>query len=266
MSEFQRKDTEREWRVLEIEDDEHPDTPHIIGVEIERSVWKSPPLASGTITLRAYGLAGAAGDVTGEHGRFLGAFGGHFDLNANPTASTYTLTGGNMVLAEDLRGLRIGTYLQNEVVRWSKAQDAPGLIVPIGLSPNDALTTGERDRRNRFYEQFGIVFDWTPADHGIERASGRSQPTLTIADVHELPFVEGMRVLDAGNALRRFARRVERAEAKQRHAEDMRQGAKRSHEHERETDRQLRRAAFWLAGIASAAVVVLAVILGRVTA
>ncbi|RBH51717.1 hypothetical protein C3F00_033385, partial [Pseudomonas sp. MWU13-2860] len=57
---------------------------------------------------------------------------------------------------EPMRGQRIGTYLMNEVVNW--AQRWPEADVhPIRLNSNQGYEEN-RARRNRFYEQFGIVF------------------------------------------------------------------------------------------------------------
>lgn len=74
-----------------------------------------------------------------------------------------------------LRGHHVGTYLQDEIVRWAKQW--PGAIVtPITLSGDDALDESNKLRRNRFYEQFGIVFEY---DNG-DKSSGLSMPMLAV--------------------------------------------------------------------------------------
>lgn len=68
-----------------------------------------------------------------------------------------------------LRGFHLGTYLQDEVVRWAK-QWPNAAIRRISLSPVDSQDEN-RERRNRFYEQFGIQFDYADG-----RKSGTSKP------------------------------------------------------------------------------------------
>jgi len=58
----------------------------------------------------------------------------------------------------ELRGHRIGTFLMNEIVLW--ARQWPTVAVnPIELLEGQAYN-GNRARRNRFYEQFGLVFNY----------------------------------------------------------------------------------------------------------
>ncbi|MEJ5154603.1 hypothetical protein WH240_05245 [Gluconobacter wancherniae] len=78
--------------------------------------------------------------------------------------------GGAVYLEPDsLLGNRIGSFLMNQIVQWAtKWPDAE--INPIKLLPHQGH--GEnRLRRNRFYEQFGITFDYDDKKHssGIGR-------------------------------------------------------------------------------------------------
>jgi hypothetical protein len=67
------------------------------------------------------------------------------------------------------RSLRLGTYLFDVIVGW--AQQWKGATVnSIWLADGDGYTEN-RDRRNRFYEQFGLVFDYDDAT----KRSGRSR-------------------------------------------------------------------------------------------
>jgi len=70
----------------------------------------------------------------------------------------------------ELRGLRVGTYLMNEIVLWAK-QWSGATVQSIQLVAGQA---GEenKERRNRFYERFGLVFDYRDPD----RREGRSRP------------------------------------------------------------------------------------------
>lgn len=86
-----------------------------------------------------------------------------------------SITGGSVMLdLAHLRGFHLGTYLQDEVVRWAK-QWPNAAIRRIWLSPVDSQDEN-RERRNRFYEQFGIQFDYAE-----ERKSGTSTPMLASA-------------------------------------------------------------------------------------
>ncbi|HCN71834.1 MAG TPA: hypothetical protein DIS96_08975, partial [Pusillimonas sp.] len=68
-----------------------------------------------------------------------------------------SITGGNVMISPaHLRGYGLGTYLQDEVVRW--ARQWPGAAVrQISLSKVDATPENE-ERRDRFYAQFNIKF------------------------------------------------------------------------------------------------------------
>lgn len=70
----------------------------------------------------------------------------------------------------ELRGQRVGTYLMNEIVNW--AQQWPEATVN-----RIKLLSGQADeenlpRRNRFYERFGLVFEY----HDPEHREGVSKP------------------------------------------------------------------------------------------
>ena len=71
-----------------------------------------------------------------------------------------------------LDGQRIGTYLMNEIVQcvqqWPEAT-VNGIELLAGQAHGD-----NKARRNWFYEQFGLVFDYTDPEH----REGRSRPML----------------------------------------------------------------------------------------
>lgn len=69
---------------------------------------------------------------------------------------------------ESLRGIGIGSLLMLPLVRWAKSRPCNVPVVPINLQGLDAKTDAERERRNRFYEKLGFVFDYE--DH--ERTYG----------------------------------------------------------------------------------------------
>jgi len=106
-----------------------------------------------------------------------GEFGGRF-LQCDNSVS---LTRGAIFLdLTGLKGCRIGTYLMNEIVQW--AQQWPDASVnPIELKKGQGCSENKK-RRNWFYEQFGIVFDYVDP----ENREGISRPML----VNELMIVK----------------------------------------------------------------------------
>jgi hypothetical protein len=89
-------------------------------------------------------------------------------------------------------GHRVGTYLMNEIVEWVRRWPTAA-VNTVKLFPGQA--NGEsKERRNRFYEKFGLTFDYKDA----ERIAGQSRPMLVCElkqvetwkeniKVHELP-------------------------------------------------------------------------------
>lgn len=81
--------------------------------------------------------------------------------------------GGIFLDLDGLKGNRIGTYLMNDIVEWVK-QWPDATVNSIDLRAGQA-NEKNKARRNRFYEQFGLVFDYTdPAT----REEGVSRPML----------------------------------------------------------------------------------------
>jgi hypothetical protein len=89
------------------------------------------------------------------------------------TASSLSTGGYVRIDPSSLRGARLGTYLMNQVVLWAK-QWPDAEVREISLAPGDGSNSENRARRNRFYEQFGIVFDYRDADHKV----GVSRPIV----------------------------------------------------------------------------------------
>lgn len=76
---------------------------------------------------------------------------------------------------QGLQGLGIGTYLMNEIVTW--VQQWPNAVVrPVELLEGQSQDENKA-RRNRFYEQFGLVFDYRDLEH----RTGISRPMLAKA-------------------------------------------------------------------------------------
>jgi GNAT superfamily N-acetyltransferase len=103
-----------------------------------------------------------------------GEFRGSYHAHVNTVSITAgSLTGGMVVIdPPSLHGHGLGTYLMNEVVRWAKRW--PNATVNT-INLLEGQGNGEnRERRNRFYEQFGLEFEYTSA----ERKAGISLPML----------------------------------------------------------------------------------------
>ena len=101
-------------------------------------------------------------------GGYTSAFKGMVSLTAN------SLTVGGYVVLEntELQGHRVGTFLMNEVVQW--VQQWPDSVVrTVRLLSGDARGDN-KERRNRFYEQLGLEFDYCDLEH----KQGCSRPIL----------------------------------------------------------------------------------------
>lgn len=105
-------------------------------------------------------------------GRDYGEFCGGYSRQTNTVSLTSaTMSRGTVFLdGTGLQGQRIGTYLMNEIVQWAK-QWPEATVEPIQLLPQQAWDENKA-RRNRFYERFGLVFDYTDSQH----TAGASRP------------------------------------------------------------------------------------------
>jgi GNAT superfamily N-acetyltransferase len=106
-----------------------------------------------------------------------GRFDGSYSKRDNMVSLTSASPGGGAVFLDlpGLYGQRIGTYLFNEIVTW--AQYWPeATVYSVTLLAGQA---GEdnKARRNRFYEQFGLVFEYADPEH----REGKSLPMLVKA-------------------------------------------------------------------------------------
>ncbi|KGU52527.1 hypothetical protein NY98_12375 [Xanthomonas citri pv. fuscans] len=155
--------------------------------------------------------------------------GGHYE-RADEASILYTMIGGNMLLDDDARGLRIGSYLHNEVVRWAKEVGLPGRIATFSLVQQDAGTAEERDRRNRFYEQFGYEFDWQDPINGIEHASGRLKDSITIDMLTAKDVISGVRAFDLPAGVHHFAQVMRKSQVATGKAEQRLADARRGYE------------------------------------
>lgn len=71
-----------------------------------------------------------------------------------------------------LEGCRVGTYFMNEIIQW--VQRWPDATVKTIRLLKGQSHGENKERRNRFYEQFGLEFDYTSPEH----TEGQSRPML----------------------------------------------------------------------------------------
>lgn len=106
---------------------------------------------------------------------------------------------------EPLRGIGIGSLLMLPLARWAKARPHDVPVVPINLEGQDAKTEAERERRNRFYEKLGFVFDYEDKDrtYGVARrmlVSDLITPDFKMSGEWQVESLSG-----AGSIFSRFA-------------------------------------------------------------
>lgn len=111
------------------------------------------------------------GRVMGK-GKLSASYAGqHFGLGAMVCLTNESIGKGAVFFDPiELRGHRIGSYLMNELVAWCSQWPEAG-VFPIELLEGQAHPEN-KERRNRFYEQFGIRFKYTDAS----RSEGMSEP------------------------------------------------------------------------------------------
>lgn len=125
-------------------------------------------------------------------GEFTGFYDKGFD-GISITSSCLSTGGYVIVDPPRLRGGRLGTYLMNEIVGWAKQwPDTP--VREVTLLASDAGDPQNRLRRNRFYEGFGLEFDFTDKDKsaGVSRsilAGNLKEVTTWVQTIteHDLP-------------------------------------------------------------------------------
>ena len=161
--------------VLEIKDKDRPDDRALGWVLVEREeTYRRDPrdgtIYEASIRLSYQRITAKFSHRDGGKGRFDGSYSRNF--NAVSLTSTSMSKGAVFLDLPGLDGQRIGTYLMNEIVQW--VQQWPeatvnGIELLAGQGHGD-----NKARRNWFYEQFGLVFDYTDPEH----REGRSRPML----------------------------------------------------------------------------------------
>lgn len=152
--------------VLEIKDKDRPSDAAIAWLLVERKEeYNHHPtdgvLQDASIRLTYKRINPKSSALPGGGGFFAGSY----SLRCNAVSITSQTMGRGFVTLDlpRLNGQRIGTYLMNEVVTWVK-QWPEATVNSVELQENQAH--GEnKERRNRFYEQFKLAFDYTDPEH-----------------------------------------------------------------------------------------------------
>lgn len=162
-------------QVLEIKHRDRPDIEPVVWLLVERQeTYRHDPqdgtLLGASISVFYQRITARYSHQNGGKGRFDGNYS---KLNNSVSlTSTSTSKGAVFLDLSGLDGQRIGTYLMNEIIRW-------GQRWPKATVNRVELLSGQahgdnKERRNRFYAQFGLVFDYTDAEH----REGHSRPML----------------------------------------------------------------------------------------
>ena len=157
--------------------------PHWLYIEVKVETFEEGALLDGRLSLFAHYLHGPARKDSSR--ALVASMGGSIDSH-EPYRSHCKITAGTMELGRPLRGHGIGTYLQNLTVGWVKSFGRNFSVDRILLAEIHAETQKDADRRNRFYEQFGVRFLWSTPTGTVDRATGRSDPALMSDELHVL--------------------------------------------------------------------------------
>ena len=161
--------------VLEVKQRERPSEDAIAWLLVERTEFIPPDSgaawledASIRIAYRRLDRRKSLGGGGVDRGEFSASCRHGFD----ETPTTVSITDGAVFLdLPGLEGNRIGTYMMNEIVKWAKSRCPEARVLPIKLLVQQA-NRENRERRNQFYEQFGIVFKFAD-DENKEGTSKR---------------------------------------------------------------------------------------------
>ena len=124
-------------------------------------------------------------------GWFSGGY-SHGFIDGPSVSLTSESTGRGAVFLDlpGLHGQRIGTYFMNEIVTWAK-QWPQAAVRSVELLEGQAHGDNKA-RRNRFYEQFGLQFDYRDPEH----REGLSRPMRAEALTPVLSWEQNLRERD----------------------------------------------------------------------
>lgn len=163
--------------VLEIRDRDKPENDPIAWLFIERQETcrrdeRDGSIYEASICLSYERIAPKHSCLAKDKGYFSGGYSRGFgDVPFVSLTSESTSRGAVFLDLPSLEGQRIGTYLMNEIVLWVQ-QWPEASVRSVELLPGQAHDEKNKVRRNRFYEQFGLVFDYLD----LEEREGLSRP------------------------------------------------------------------------------------------
>lgn len=169
-----RRDAESEPPRLSVLSVRGREAPHMLLAHVfveaeERRVEVDGALSKASLELHHELIVAKHSNMAG-HGT---SFGASYSASQNLVCLTSTNCARGAVFMDlpGLKGQRVGTYLMDRLVAW--AQQWPDAeVLPVELLGSDA-SEKNKERRNRFYEQFGLVFDYADP---ITKQAGRSRP------------------------------------------------------------------------------------------
>ena len=186
--------------VLEVRDRKKPDDAPIAWILLERQETHRRDDRDGSMheaSIRIYyERMGPKYSHFLESGCFSGSYSrGYVDTPSVSITSGSTEEGAVFLDLQGLEGQRIGTYLMNEIVTWAK-QWPQAAVRPVHLMAGQAHDENKA-RRNRFWRQFGLEFDYTDPDH----RAGISQPMTAKALNVTTKWQENLRELSFSDYL-----------------------------------------------------------------
>lgn len=112
-----------------------------------------------------------------------GWFGASYDKNRNEFSiiSDDYSSGALFLDPKQIRGYKIGTYIMSQIIMWAKHNYPDAKLKTIFLFENQA-DPENKERRNRFYEQFGIEFNY----ENEEKKSGTSKGDILINQLNSV--------------------------------------------------------------------------------
>lgn len=148
---------------------------HLLLAEYQswRSSWEPRPRSSRFEVQVSYFWGPLAYRIT----RSVTHMGGRCESGRGLSVSLGDIT----VDPEELRGLQIGTYFFDQIVKWAHTHDSALNVHQLWLAPID-FRPENAARRFQFYKRFGIEFLDMP-DDGRPPANTKSLPELTVGQL-----------------------------------------------------------------------------------
>jgi GNAT superfamily N-acetyltransferase len=127
---------------------------------LARYTGSGPEHQVGSIAVQATYLTGP----NSRHGLIAGhisSMGGTFDTYSR----SVKITNGSVMVRNGFKGLGIGSFMFDVIVKWALERDLSFKVSPIKVAEVDA-TEENQARRNKFYANFGVLFG-APMNEGI---------------------------------------------------------------------------------------------------